>query len=179
MKTKYLLLSTTILIIVLKLTMFGQATQNVKTKTIIKEKDVSSVMGKPVYESTVDSLNTKVWILSQKKNKELMKTNMGKKMSKMNNNMVRDKETKDAMMTGTHYLIFDITNITTGKQFADSSAKVEIVSPSRKVASVHLQPMMNHFGGGVSLYEKGEYLFTINLNIGSSYATSQFKYKVK
>ncbi len=178
MKTKYVLLST-ILLIVFTLTMFGQTKKQVKTKSIIQPKDVSSVMGKPVYESTVDSLNTKVWILSQKKNKELMKTDMGKKMSKMNNTMVRDKETKDAMMSGTHYFIFDVTNITNGKEFADSSAKVEIVSPSRKVASVHLQPMMNHFGGGVSLDEKGEYLFTINLNIGSGYTTSQFNYKVK
>ena len=72
MKTKYLFLAT-VMLIVLTLTMFGQTTRNAKTKPIIKQKDVSSVMGKPVYESTVDSLNTKVWILSQKKYKELMK----------------------------------------------------------------------------------------------------------
>ena len=176
MKTKYLLLST-VLVIVLQLTMFGQTPR--KVKTIIQPKDVSSVMGKPVFESTVDSLNTKVWIISQKKNKELMKTNMGKQMSKMDNNMVRDNATKNAMMTGTHYFIFDVTNITNGKQFADSSAKVEIVSKTKKISSVNLQPMMNHFGGGVSLDEKGEYLFTINLNVGAGYKTTQFKYKVK
>ena len=178
MKIKYLFLSTS-LIIVLSLTMFGQTTRKVKAKTINQPKDVSSVMDKPVFESTVDSLNTKVWIISQRKNKKLMKTNMGKLMSKMDNNKVRDNATKDAMMTGTHYFIFDVTNITNGKQFADSSAKVEIVSPLKKISSVNLKPMMNHFGGGVSLDEKGEYLFTVNLNIGSSYKTTQFKYKVK
>jgi hypothetical protein len=179
MKTKYLF-TATILAIVMTLTIFGQTKPIAMTKNIIKPKDVSSVMGKPVYESTVDSLNTKVWILSQKKFKEMMKTKMGTMMSKMKgNNMSMDKETKDAVLTGTHYFIFDVTNITNGKEFADSSAKVEIVSPLKKISSVHLQPMMNHFGGGVSLSEKGEYLFTINLNIGSSYKTTQFKYKVK
>lgn len=102
MKTKYILLST-ILIIVLTLTMFGQTTRNVKTKTIIKNNDISSVMGKPIYESTVESLNTKVWILRQKKNKEMMKTKMGKMKD---NNMEMDKATKEAIMIGnvTHIL---------------------------------------------------------------------------
>lgn len=175
MKLKFVLF-TTILIIVFAVTMFGQSTNN---KNIKKGKDVSSVMGKPVYESTVDSLNTKVWILSHKKFREVMKTTMGKKMSKMNNEMEMDKTTKNAILAGTHYFIFDVTNIMNGKEFADSSAKVEIVSPTKKISSVHLQPMMNHFGGGVTLDEKGKYLFTINLNIGMSYKTTQFKYKVK
>ncbi len=178
MKTKYVLLST-IMVVFLTITMFGQSAPQAKKKNIIPPKDVSSVMGKPVYESTVDSLNTKVWIITQRKYRGMQKTSMGKLMGKMDNKMNMDKATKEAVFTGTHYFIFDVTNITTGKQFADSSAKVEIVSPSKKVSSVNLQPMMNHFGGGVSLDEKGEYLFTINLNVGSSYETSQFKYKVK
>jgi hypothetical protein len=160
--------------------MFGQTKYKVKMENIIKRNDISSAMGKPVYESTVDSLNTKVWILSQKKYKEIMKTKMGKMMGKMKEkNMVMDKATKEAMMAGTHYFIFDVTNITNGKEIADTSAKVEIVSPSKKISSVNLQPMMNHFGGGVSLDEKGEYLFTINLNVGAGYKTTQFKHKVK
>jgi uncharacterized protein YrrD len=180
MKTKYVFLVTTILVIVLTLTLFGQTPPRVKSKTVIKKNDISSVMGKPVYESTVDSLNTKVWILSQKKNKELMKTQVGKAMGEMKDvNKETDKDTKKAIIAGTHYFIFDVTNITNGKQFADTSAKVEIVSPSKIVSSLNLQPMMNHFGGGVSLDEKGEYLFTINLNVGSSYKTTQFKYKNK
>ncbi len=178
MKTKYLLLSA-IMVIVLTITMFGQTTHKAKAKTIIKKNDVSSVMGKPIFESNVDSLNTKVWILTQKKYKGMMTTTMGKKMGKMDNNMAMDKETKAAVLTGTHYFIFDVTNITTGKQFADTSAKVAIVSPSKKMLSVNLQPMMNHFGGGVTLDEKGEYLFTINLNVGAGYKTSQFKYRIR
>ncbi len=176
MKTIYVLLSTTILVIVLTLTMFGQTTHNVKTETITKKNDISVMMGKPVYESTVDSLNTKVWIISQKKNKEMMKTKMGKMKDK---NMEMDKATKEAMMAGTHCIIVDVTNTANGKEIADTKAKIQVVSPSKKISSVILQPMMNYSGGGVSLDEKGEYLFTINLNVGAGYKTMQFKYEVK
>jgi hypothetical protein len=178
MKIKYVILSL-IIVIFFSITIAGQTSSSVKVKTIIKQKDVSSVLGKPVYESTVDSLNTKVWIITQKKYKELMSSKKGKLISNINNNIESDKVTKKDLITGTHYFIYDVMNVINGKEIANTSAKVEIVSPSRKVSSVHLQPMMNHFGGGITLAEKGEYLFTINLNIGWSYATSQFKYKVK
>ncbi len=169
-----------IFVIVLTLITYGQTVNDMNTKTVVKENDISNVLEKPDYESTVDSLNTKVWIISQKKYKELMKTQVGKSMDNMKvDNTQMDKTTKEAMIDGTHYFIFDVTNITTEKEVADTSAKVEIVSPSKIISSVNLQPMMNHFGGGVSLTEKGEYLFTINLNIGSGYTTSQFKYNIK
>jgi hypothetical protein len=93
--------------------------------------------------------------------------------------LTMDRATKKTMMEGTHYFIFDVTNIKTGKEVADTSAKVEIVSPSKIISSVNLKPMINHFGGGVSLDEKGDYLFTINLNVGAGYKTSQFKYEIK
>jgi hypothetical protein len=179
MKTKYVFLST-ILTIVLTLNMNGQITDTVKTKTSIKQNDISNVLGKPVFESIVDSLNTKVWILTQNQYKEIMKTKTGETMTTMkDDSLTMDRATKKTMMEGTHYFIFDVTNIITKKEVADTSAKVEIVSPSKKISSVRLQPMINHFGGGVMLDEKGEYLFTINLNVGSGYKTSQFKYKLK
>jgi hypothetical protein len=179
MKTKYSYLAVALLF-AMAITMFGQPSGNAKAKIKTEGTDISNVMGRPAYESTVDSLNTKVWILSQNKYKEIMKTTMGKTMSKMKDKeMKMDKEAKESMKAGTHYFIFCVTNITNGKAFADSSAKVEVVSPSKKTTSVTLQPMMNHFGSGVALGEKGVYLFTINLNVGSGYNTTQFKYKIK
>lgn len=178
MKTKYLFLSITLLVFA-SVVISGQPKQTLKTKTIKVENDISNVLGKPVFESTKDSLNTKVWILSQKKYKAMQNTKVGKTMSKMDNKMTMDKGTEAAVLTGTHYFIFDVTNITSGKQFADTSAKVSIVSATKKISSVNLQPMMNHFGGGVMLNERGYYLFTINLNVGAGYRTSQFKYKVR
>jgi hypothetical protein len=160
--------------------MFGQDKSKAETKTITKQNDISNVLGTPIYESTIDSLNTKVWIVTQQKYKEMMKTKTGEAMGeKKDTSMKMDKETKNEMVNGTHYFIFDVTNITNRKEVADTSAKVEIVSPSKKNSSVNLQPMMNHFGGGVLLDEKGEYLFTINLDIGTGYKTTQFMYKIK
>jgi len=180
MKTKYLFLLIAILLIVLTATMIGQTTSNMNKDTVKKENDLSDVLSKPIYESTVDSLNTKVWIISQRKNKEMLKTTTGKTMAKMKDkNTIEDKSTKAAIISGTHYFIFDVTNITRGKEVADTSAKVEVVSPSKKIFSVNLKPMMNHFGGGLTIDEEGDYLFTINLNIGTGYKTTQFKYAVK
>jgi len=180
MKTKYVLLLIAILVIVLTVTMIGQTVSNENKDSLKKVNDLSDVLGKPVYESTIDSLNTKVWIISQNKNKEMLKTTTGKSMAKMKDkNTTEDKSTKAAIVSGTHYFIFDVTNITKGKEVADTSAKVEVVSPSKKIISLNLKPMMNHFGSGITLDEKGDYLFTINLNVGTSYKTTQFKYSVK
>jgi hypothetical protein len=175
MKIKHVFLSA-ILVMVLTLTIFGQTNQTVKKRTIIKKNEVPNLLGKPVYASTTDSLNTKVWIISQSRNKEIMKTKIVKMKDK---NTTMDKTTKEAMMEGSYFIILDVTNISTGKEFADTSAKVEIVSPSKKLSSANFIPMMNYFGAGVSLNEKGDYLFTINLNIGIGYKTTQFKYTLK
>lgn len=175
MKTKNVILSM-ILVIILTLSIFGQTTTNVKTKTTIKKNEIPNMLGKPVYASTTDSLNTKVWIISQNRNKEIMKTKIVKMKDK---NTTMDKTTKEAMMEGSYFIILDVTNISTGKEFADTSAKVEIVSPTKKLSSANFIPMMNYFGAGISLIEKGDYLFTINLNIGAGYKTTQFKYTFK
>jgi hypothetical protein len=179
MKIKYLFLST-VAGIVMTLNVSAQNSISPKARPVKSANDISNVMGNPVFESTVDSLNTKVWIVTQKKNRDLRKTKTGNMMGKMKEkNMATDTSTIKAIKAGTHYLILDVINIRSGKQFADTSAKVEVVSPSKNASSVNLQPMMNHFGGGMTLDEKGEYLFTINLNIGAGYKTSQFKYMVK
>ena len=179
MTNKYILLSS-LFVFFMAITIFGQTKHNTTIKTSTKKNNISEVMGKPVYELTVDSLCTKVWILTQMNYKEMMKTKMGKTMGKMKDKNVKmDLAIKDAVVTGTHYFIFDVTNISSGKEFADTSAKVEFVSSSKVVSSVNLQPMKNHFGGGISLTEKGVYLFTINLNVGVGFKTTQFKYAVK
>jgi hypothetical protein len=175
MKIKHVFLPA-ILVIVLTLTMFGQTSQTVKTKTTIKKNEIPNLLGKPVYASTTDSLNTKVWIITQNRNKEIMKTKIVEMKDK---NTTMDKTTKEEIMAGSYFIILDVTNISNGKEFADTSAKVEVVSPSKKLSSANFIPMMNYFGAGVSLTEKGDYLFTINLNIGAGYKTTQFKYTLK
>ncbi len=193
MKTKYVLLSTTILVIVLALTLFGQSTHEAKTKAVIKKNDISSMMGKPTYESKVDSLNTKVWLLTQAQHKKMMKGKMGLMMRRemeslhkhpamgqmSDSSMGMDMASRKAMMEGTYFIMLDVRNTASGREIANTSAKVQIVAPSKESFSVDLKAMMSHFGSALTLKEKGEYLFTINLNVGSGYKTAQFKYKVK
>lgn len=119
--------------IIMTLPIFGQPLEVMNADPIVNGNNIASVMGKPVFELTVDSLNTKVWILTQRQYKKIMKTPIGEKMGKMKgSNMKMDKATKEAVMAGTNYFIFDVTNITNGKEFADTSAKVEIVSRQGK-----------------------------------------------
>jgi hypothetical protein len=175
MKTNNVFLIT-ILAIIFTVSIYGQSNKNVKNKTIMKKNDISKSLGKPVYASTKDSLNTKVWIISQARNREIMKT----KIVKMKDNSApMDKATKEEMMAGSYFIILDVTNISTGKEFADTSAKVEVVSPTQKLSSANFIPMLSYFGAGVYLTEKGDYLFTININIGMGYKTTQFKYTLK
>ena len=82
-------------------------------------------------------------------------------------------------MAGTHCIILNITDASGGKEIANASAKVTIVSPSKKSSSVDLMPMMNHFGDGLTLDEKGEYLLTVSVNVGGVSKTTQFQYAVK
>jgi hypothetical protein len=192
MKTKYALVST-VLTLFLALTVFGQTTHKEKTKAVTKENDISSVMGKPTYESTVDSIKTKVWILTQAQHKKMMKGKMGQMMRREMESLHKhpmmgqmtdssrgmDMASRKAMMEGTHFIMLDVTNTVSEKEIADASAKVQIVDPSKNNFSVDLKAMMSHFASGLTLKEKGEYLFTINLNIGASYKTTQFKYVVK
>lgn len=192
MKTKYALLST-VLAFVFALTVLGQTTHKVKTKPVIKKNDISSVMGKPTYESKVDSLDTKVWILTQAQHKKMMKGKMGLMMRRemeslhkhpmmgrmSDSSMGMDMASRKAMMEGTHFIMLDVRNISTGREIADASAKVQIVYPSKKNFAVDLKAMMSHFVSALTLNEKGEYLFTINVNVGAGYKTMQFKYVVR
>jgi hypothetical protein len=177
MKTTLALL--TILMLIFTLSMDGQTRKKAKAKPAAKKSDIATVMGKPVYSSIDDSLTTKVWIIRQKKRAEISKTGSGTMMKTVKDPVMRmDDSTKGMLATGTHYFVFAVTNMRNGKDITDSTAKVSIVTPAKEYSSVVLHPMMNHFGSGITLDGKGEYLFTINVFVGSDYKTTQFKYKV-
>jgi hypothetical protein len=93
--------------------------------------------------------------------------------------MKMDKATKEAMMAGTHCIMLDVTDVASGKEITNAGVNVLIVSPSKKSSSVDLKPMMSHFGDGVTLDEKGEYQFTLSVNVSGDSKTTQFHYTVK
>ncbi len=205
MKIKYALLST-VLIVVLTLPMLGQNTHGDTTKSDMNHHHMLSMMGKPTVDTAVEGLNMKVWLMTQKQHKKMMKGKMGRMMmdkdmkgmkhdgmgmkdtsmtmnedmkGMKHDGMKMDKATKEAMMAGTHCIMLDITDAPSGKEIANASANVQIVSPSKKSSSVDLKPMMNHFGDGLILDEKGKYQFTVSVNLDGVSKTTQFQYTVK
>lgn len=172
----------------------------------MKGHDMASMMGKPTVDATVEGLHMQVWLMTQKQHKKLMKgkmgqmmmgkdmkgmkhegmemqdtsMGMGKDMKRMKHDgMEMDKATKDAMMSGTHHMMLDVTDAANGKEIANASAKILIVSPSKKNSSVDLKSMMSCFGNGLALDEKGEYQFTVSVNVNGVSKTKQFQYAVK
>jgi hypothetical protein len=209
MKTQYALL-TTALTIALTLPVFGQHNHDDMTKTDMKKHDMkthdmSSMMGKPTADATVGGLHMKVWLITQKQHKDMMKGKMGQMMMRNDNEgatggmemksmkdssmemgegmkgmkhdgMGMNKAMRDSMMAGTHHIMLEATNAA-GQGIA--SAKVLMLSPSKKSSSVDLMPMMGHFGAGLTLKEKGKYQITVDANAGGVSKTTQFQYTVK
>ncbi len=166
---------------------FAWAARNTTIKTEMKQGDPSAMMGKPIVDVTVDGLHMKVWLMTQAQHKEMRKGRMdtmimqGNKMGTMGQMRKNDSSMGmgKAMMAGTHHMMLEATDTVSGKDIANASAEVVIVSPSKKSSSVELTPMMNHFGGALTLAEKGEYTFTLNVKSDGVTKTTRFEYEVK
>ena len=192
MKIKYALLST-VLTVVLTLPLHGHFAQGDTTKTDMKHHHMSKIMGKPTVDATVEGLHMKVWLMTQKHHKKMMKEvkhdgmrikdtsmAMNKDMKKMKHNgMEMDKATKEAMMAGTHCIMLDVTDAANGKEITNATAKVTIVSPSKMTSSFDLKSMMSRFGIGIPLKEKGEYQFSVSVTVSGVSKTKDFEYTVK
>jgi hypothetical protein len=170
--------------------MFGGDTPVDTTKAGMKKHDMSSIMGKPTADATVGGLHIKVWLMSQKKHSEMMESGPGMMMKHgekegetggmgKHNNMEMDKASKDAMMAGTHHIGLEVTDAAKGTAITRVSVNLLIESPSKKESSIDLKPMMSHFGSGLTLDEKGEYRFTVNVNAAGVAKTTKFQYVVE
>jgi hypothetical protein len=84
-----------------------------------------------------------------------------------------------AITASTHHIVLDVTEIASGKEISGASARLLIESPSKKSSSVDLKSTMEHFEGALTLNEKGEYRFTVNVSFGGATKTTQFQYAVK
>jgi hypothetical protein len=192
MKIKYVLLST-VLALFLTLPIFGQQKHNDMTKADMKKHHMSKMMGKPTVDATVEGLHMKVWLMTQKQHKKMMKKMkhdgmgmkdtgmaMNEEMKEMKHDSMKiDKATKEAMMAGTHHIMLVVTDSASGKEITDASAKVLIIFPSKKNSSADLKPIMSHFADGLTLDEKGEYRFTVIVKVDGVPKATKFQYKVK
>jgi hypothetical protein len=193
MKTKSLILSL-VLTVVLTLPLFGQHHNDDTTKTDMKKHHLSKMMNNPKVDVNVEGLHMKVWVMTQRQHKKMMKQMkhervemkdtsmaMGNEMKGMkHDDMKMDKSMKEEMMKGTHHIMLNVTDVASGKEITEVSATVLIISPSKKNTSVDLKPMMNNcFGDGLALDEKGEYQFTVSVKVDGVSKTTQFQYLVK
>ena len=167
MKTKYVVLST-VLIIVMTLMVFGQNKNDGTTKIDMKKHDILSTMGKPIVDASVEGLHMKVWLLTQKQYKRIMKEQIG-----------MNKATKEEMMSGTHHIMLSLTDSASGKEITGATAKILIEYPSKKNSSFELKLVKSRFGHGLTLNEKGKYNFKVVVVAGGVPKAKQFKYTVK
>ena len=149
-------------------------------KKTAAEHSPETMMGKPTFEKSVDGINVQVWLMTQEEHKRMKKEHMGEhgKMGMMHDEEM-NKETMEAIMAGTHHVIVMATDEATKKAAENADVKVAVTSPSTKSSIVELKNMMNHFGGGLVLDEKGEYTLDVWVSIKEKARTASFKYDVK
>ena len=196
MKTKSILLSTT-LMIALAMPAVAQHEHNEQSKAKTKGHGMSSIMGEPKFDKSVNGVNMKVWLITQDEHKKMMKEmghgmmgmSHGKESGRMEHNMMSegmkhdtkgmDEETMEAMMAGTHHIMLVATDTTTKKPIDDASAKIVISSPSKKTSSVELKRMKDHFGAGLTLDEKGTYILNLRIEAAKKIHSADFQYLVR
>ena len=166
-----------ILTIVFTLTMFGHYMYDDNTKTTAKKHNMPEMLGKPTVDTTVEGLHMKVWLMTQKQHKKMMKGNAMKNMN--HDGMKINKAMKEAMMAGTHHIMLEAEDSASGKNIPNANAKVMIIFPSKKESFIDLTPTMNHFSESLTLGEKGLYRFIVGVNDSGFSRKKEFKYLVK
>ncbi len=183
-----------ILICIATLSMIAQHNHDDKKKSDMKNHSMSDMMGKPTVDTIVERLHMKVWMMTQKQHKKMMKNMKGmmKQMmesdkGKMNHDgkemnkemMSMNKAENEAMMAGTHHIMFEAKDSESGKAVAKANAQILIEFPSKKQSFIDLKPMMGHFAESLTLKEKGSYRFTVSLNDSGFTREKRFTYVVK
>ena len=85
----------------------------------------------------------------------------------------------DSMMVGTHHVMVRVRDEKTGKAVGDGHIMVAVTAPSGKNSTIHLVKMMDHFGGGASLTEKGAYKSALSFKSGEKTHNAEFVYEVE
>jgi hypothetical protein len=187
---------------------YGGDAQDPSTRTNVKKSDLPAMLGAPTADSTFDGLHVRVWLITQKRHAELMAGRMSQmtmqeerevspgKMemrgmsdtSKMMGMGMKGMKHEgqgmsgsmlDSMTTGTHHIVVDVADALPGKDVVTSGVGVLTVSPSNKRTSLDLTAMKHHFGGALTLDEKGVYLLTLDMNVAGILRTTQLRYAVK
>ncbi len=135
-------------------------------------------MGKATFEKYLGGYHLQVWVITQVEHNKMMKGNMMSGEMKHDMTGMGHKHMV-AMMSGTHHVMVTFEDSTANKPPEGAVVDLTVQSPSKKSTTVKLTEMMGHFGGGLTLDEKGDYLITINAKLADTAHEAEFKYEVK
>ncbi len=85
----------------------------------------------------------------------------------------------ESMMAGTHHVMVKVVDEKSGKAVGDGHIMIALTDASGRSSTIHLTEMMDHFGGGVSLAEKGAYKIALSFKSGDKTHNAEFAYEVK
>ncbi len=173
MKIKFIF-RLTAMAITLAQPMFGQHNYDNEARIYTKEEDIRRMIGKPTFDSTSNGLDMKVWIVTQEVNRKMMKGKMGQMMRGK-----KEPSLRHQMMSGTHHFMLFLKDAASGMEITNCSTTLQFESPSMKDSTVNLMSIMRHFATDLLLEEKGEYLFTLSVNVRGINTTMLFPYRVK
>jgi hypothetical protein len=186
MKTRQTVILTA-LAIVLATTALAQHGHDAKKTGGMKSHSMTTMMGAPAFDRSVDSLRIQVWIITQEAHKRMMSEQMKGDMKGEMKGMMHGKEEQgemhsmdhrsmDAMMSGTHHIMVSLTDEKTKVETDSAKVDVRTVSPSKKSSTTELSKMKGHLGGGIVLDEKGEYTLGLKIETGGRSITQEFRY---
>ena len=156
----------TVLSFAVAIPMFGHSAQDNLANGGVSLREAISTEAPPTFEATTAGVHIKVWVLV-------------KEGEIKDNDMSSAKATKTETSAGSYQIMVELKNAESGKDIAEATASIMIISPSSKNATVELKPIRNQLGCNLTLDEKGEYQFTFNINSGGVTNTTTFKYTVQ
>ena len=156
----------------------AQHEHDVQSADTAKSHVMPNKMGKATFEKYLDGYHLQVWLIAQEDHKKMMKdTMMARGMRHDMKGM--DHKNMEAMMSGTHHVMVMFDDTAKHKPAQKTEIEVMTQSPSKKSASVKLTERMGHFGGALTLDEKGEYLVMIHAKVAGAAHYADFRYTVK
>jgi hypothetical protein len=142
--------------------------------------------GPPTFETKTSGLDIKVWVMTRAEHQKMKQeeqdekyANMDKEKTADDQDMMMGNTEKTTKEKGTHHIRVEVSNTADGQIRNDLGAKVEVISPMKKISWVNLQNMSDHYGSDLKLKEKGGYEFNIVINDDGAPATTQFNYTVR
>jgi hypothetical protein len=96
-----------------------------------------------------------------------------------NGELTRPTGVTNPIPNGMYLMLLNITDTTMLKKIDAARATVLVVSPTDLSTSIDFNPTKGGFGCALTLPEKGEYRFTVNVHAGKQTRRTQFNYAVK